>query len=365
MEIKYLDLNAQYQSIKNEIDSAIQNVINSSAFALGPAVKEFEQSFAQYCDVKYCSGVNSGTNALLLALKALNVGSGDEVITSANTFIATISAIVQTGAKPVLVDVNPTSRNIDPLLLKMAISNKTRVIMPVHLYGRMSDMDSIMKIAGKNGINVLEDASQAHGAKYKGKKAGSIGRAATFSFYPGKNLGAYGEGGVVTTNDNDVDKMIKMLRDHGSEKKYYHDMVGYNARMDGIQGAVLNVKLRYLDRWNKRRREIAKIYSKSLKNVVTPDVISNCEQVFHLYVIEHEKRDELQQYLKEKYNIPTLIHYPIPNHLQKALDYLGYKKGDFPVTEKLSDEILSLPIYPEMTDEQVIFVSDKINEFTG
>jgi len=365
MEIKYLDLNAQYQSIKSEIDTAIQNVINSSAFTLGPAVKEFENSFADYCDVKYCSGVNSGTSALLLALKALNVGSGDEVITSANTFIATISAIIQAGARPVLVDVDPISRNIDPLLLKIAISNKTRVIIPVHLFGRMADMDPILKIANENGINVLEDASQAHGAKYKSKKAGSIGKAATFSFYPGKNLGAYGEGGAVVTNDSNIESIVKMLRDHGSEKKYYHDMIGYNARMDGIQGAVLNVKLQYLDKWNSRRRDIAKSYNNNLKNVTTPNMNDDYEQVFHLYVIEHERRDELQKYLKEKYNIPTLIHYPIPNHLQQGLDHLGYKKGDFPVTEKLTDEILSLPIYPEMTEDQVMFVSEKINEFTG
>jgi dTDP-4-amino-4,6-dideoxygalactose transaminase len=365
MEIKYLDLNAQYQSIKSEIDSAIQNVINSSAFASGPAVKEFEENFADYCDVQYCSGVNSGTNALLLALKAMNVGNGDEVITTANTFVATISAIIQAGAKPVLVDVDPVSRNIDPLLLKMAISNKTRVIIPVHLYGRMADMDQIIKIANENGINVLEDAAQAHGAKYKEKQAGSIGKAATFSFYPGKNLGAYGEGGAVVTNDRNIDKMIKMLRDHGSEKKYFHEMTGYNARMDGIQGAVLNVKLNHLEKWNQRRRVIAKLYSENLQNVAKPNIENDYEQVFHLYVIEHEKRDELQQYLKEKYNIPTLIHYPIPNHLQKGYEFLGYKNGDFPVTEKLSNEVLSLPIYPEMTDEQVLFVADNINEFTG
>jgi dTDP-4-amino-4,6-dideoxygalactose transaminase len=264
-----------------------------------------------------------------------------------------------------LVDVDPVSRNIDPLLLKMAISNKTRVIIPVHLYGRIADMDSIMSIAEENGVDVLEDAAQSHGAKYNRQKAGSIGKAATFSFYPGKNLGAYGEGGAVVTNDANIDKMIRMLRDHGSEKRYYHDMIGYNARMEGIQGAVLNVKLKYLEKWNQRRREIAKLYSTNLQNVVKPNTDDDYEQVFHLYVIEHEKRDELQSFLKEKYSIPTLIHYPIPNHLQKGYEYLGYKKGDFPVTEKLCDEVLSLPIYPEMTDEQVLFVADKINEFTG
>lgn len=365
MEIKYLDLQAQYKSIKTELDEAIHKVLDSSAYVLGGAVKDFEADFADYCQTSFCSGVNNGTNALLLALRAMGVGPGDEVVTAANTFIATISAIVQSGAKPVLVDVDPVSRNLDPLLLKMALSPKTKVIIPVHLFGRMADMDPIMKIAEEHSIAVLEDSAQAHGARYKGKRAGSFGKMSGFSFYPGKNLGAYGEGGAVVTNDEKLDSKVKMLRDHGSEKKYYHDIIGYNARMEGIQGAVLGVKLKYLDNWNEARRNIAGWYNKYLKNVTTPDMNPDYEQVFHLYVIECEKRDKLMEYLKSEHNIVTLIHYPIPNHLQKALDYLGYEKGDFPVTEKLADEILSLPIYPEMTEEMVEFVADKINKFTN
>lgn len=363
MEIKYLDLQKQYQTIKDEIDSAIQQVLDSSAYALGPSVQSFEKSFATYCQNTYCAGVNNGTNALLLALRAMDVGPGDEVITAANTFIATISAIVQTGARPVLVDVDPDSRNIDPILLKMALSSKTKVIIPVHLFGRTADMEPILKIAKESNIKVLEDSAQSHGAEYFGKRAGSMGDMAAFSFYPGKNLGAYGEGGAVVTADEKLDHKIRMLRDHGSEKKYYHDIIGYNARMEGIQGAVLGVKLRHLDAWNKERNRVASLYSKCLTKVKTPVATDGYSQVYHLYVIETDQRDKLQQYLKDEHGIVTLIHYPIPNHLQQALDYLGYKKGDFPVTEELADNMLSLPIYPEMTDEQVEFVADKIEKF--
>ncbi len=363
MEIKYLDLQAQYKTIKDDIDREIHKILDSSAYVLGKSVSDFEANYAEYCQTTYCSGVNNGTNALLLALKALDVGQGDEVITSANTFIATISAIVQSGARPVLVDVDPISRNIDPLLLKMAISNRTKVIIPVHLFGRMADMDAVMRIAKEHNLKVLEDACQSHGAKYKGKRAGSFGDAAAFSFYPGKNLGAYGEAGAVVTSNASLDAEIKKLRDHGSEKKYYHDVIGYNARMEGLQGAVLGVKLKHLDKWNAERRRVAQIYNKNLKHVTKPEMHDDYEQVFHLYVIETDKRDALMNYLKQEHNIVTLIHYPIPNHLQKALDYLGYKKGDFPISEQLADQILSLPIYPEMPDEHVEFVAEKINEF--
>ncbi|NOY88157.1 MAG: DegT/DnrJ/EryC1/StrS family aminotransferase [FCB group bacterium] len=364
MQIKYLDLQTQYQSLKPEIDNAIQQVINHTAFTLGKAVDEFEKAFASYCQVKCCAGVNSGTNALLLALKALDVGPDDEVITAANTFIATVAAIVHSGAKPVLVDIDPISRNIDPLLLSIAISRKTKVIIPVHLYGRIADMDPIVKIAEKYNISILEDAAQAHGAEYKGKRAGSMGRMAAFSFYPGKNLGAYGEGGAVVTSDSKLDQKVRMLRDHGSAKKYYHDIVGYNARMEGIQGAVLGVKLKYLDKWNQERNRVTKSYNKFLEGlpIRLPEINNDYYQVFHLYVIETDQRDELQNYLKNE-GITTLIHYPIPNHLQKALDYLGYKEGDFPVTEKLAKEILSLPIYPELTEEQIKYIADKIRNF--
>ncbi len=366
MDIKYLDLQAQYQSIKSEVDLAIQKVIDTSAFTLGPAVTDFENAFAAYSESTHCVAVNNGTNALLLALKALDVGPGDEVITAANTFIATVAAIIHAGARPVLVDVDPESRNLDPILLRMALSPKTKVIIPVHLYGQTADMDPILKIAKTHGVAVLEDCAQAHGARYCGRTAGSMGRLGAFSFYPGKNLGAYGEGGAIVTSEESLTRKLRMLRDHGSDRKYYHDMVGYNARMEGIQGAVLGVKLRHLDTWNKERNRVASTYNQLLKDcpVKTPSLRDDYGQVFHLYVIETEKRDKLQAYLKEQ-GIVTLIHYPVPNHLQKALDYLGYRKGDFPVTEKLANEILSLPIYPEMTEQQVGFVAEKIKRFFG
>ncbi len=365
MKIPYLDLQAQYQSIKSEIDTAISKVLDSSSYVLGPSVKEFEEDYASYCGVQHCAGVNNGTNALLLALKALDVGPNDEVITTANTFIATVAAIHHSGAKPVLVDVDPVSRNMDANLLSMALSNKTKVIIPVHLYGRVANMDPILKLAKKYNIHVLEDAAQAQGAIYKGKRSGSIGEIAAFSFYPGKNLGAFGEAGAVTTNDPKLDKAVKMLRDHGSEKKYHHEFPGYNARMDGIQGAVLNVKLKHLDKWNKSRNEVAGWYDEALKGlpITLPSQTTEDEkQVYHVYVIETDQRDKLQKYLA-KHEIPTIIHYPIPVHRQNAFDDLCYKKGDFPVTEKLADEILSLPIFPELRQEQVEFVCEKIRAF--
>jgi len=365
MKIPYLDLQAQYQSIKDEIDTAIANVLDHSSYVLGPAVKEFEEDYAKYCGVEHCAGVNNGTNALLLALKALDVGLGDEVITVANTFIATVAAIHHSGAKPVLVDVDPVSRNMDVNLLSMALSNKTKAIIPVHLYGRIADMAPILDIAKKYNINVLEDAAQAQGASYKGKRAGSIGEIAAFSFYPGKNLGAYGEGGAITTNDSKLDKAVRMLRDHGSEKKYHHELTGYNARMDGIQGAVLNVKLKYLDQWSQARNQVAGWYDNALQGlpITLPSKTNKDEeQVYHVYVIETDQRDNLQKYL-QKNDIPTIIHYPIPVHLQNAFGHLCYKKGDFPITEKLANEILSLPIFPELTMDQVEYVCEKIRDF--
>ena len=365
MKIPYLDLQAQYQSIKAEIDSAISKVLDHSSFVLGPAVQEFENNYAKYCGVSHCAGVNNGTNALLLALKALDIGPGDEVITVANTFIATVAAIHHSGAKPVLVDVDPISRNMDVNLLSIALSNKTKAVIPVHLYGRTADMDPIIDLANKYSIHVLEDSAQAQGAVYKGKKAGSIGEIAAFSFYPGKNLGAYGEAGAITTDNPKLDKDVRMLRDHGSDKKYHHDFPGYNARMEGIQGAVLNVKLKYLDQWNKARNKVAGWYDEALQElpITLPSRVDEyCEQIYHVYVIETEHRDDLQKYL-QKNDIPTIIHYPIPVYLQKAFEHLCYKKGDFPVTEKLSNDILSLPIFPEMTKDQVDYVCEKIRDF--
>ena len=364
MHIKYLDLQAQYQSIKTELDAAIQKVLDGSAYVLGPAVNEFESAFAEYCGTKFAIGVNSGTSALTLALRALGVGRGDEVITAANTFIATAAAIEHASGQPVLVDVDPETRNMDPVLLKMAITPKTRAIIPVHLYGRPSDMDPILQLAARHDIAVLEDAAQAHGSRYQGRRAGSIGRMAAFSFYPGKNLGAYGEAGAVTADDPELDRRVRMLRDHGSDKKYVHDLLGYNARMEGIQGAVLKVKLAHLDRWNAERNRVAKLYNQLLTNlpIKLPSFENDIDQVFHLYVIETEQRDRLQKYLGE-HGVPSLIHYPIPIHLQKAFDHLDCRAGDFPITEKLADEILSLPIYPEMSDEQVTYIAEKVRAF--
>ncbi|MBU8933577.1 MAG: DegT/DnrJ/EryC1/StrS family aminotransferase [candidate division Zixibacteria bacterium] len=364
MKIPYIDLSAQYQSIKSEIDDAIADVINNSAFVLGPAVNDFEGGFATFCGVRYCVGVNSGTNALLLALKALDVGPGDEIITAANTFVATVAAIAHTGAKPVLVDVDPITRNIDSALLKLSLSQKTKVIIPVHLYGQIADTDAIGEVAARYGIDILEDAAQAQGATYKGQRAGSLGRMAAFSFYPAKNLGAFGEAGAVTTDDEKLAKSVRVLRDHGSQEKYHHEILGYNARMDGIQGAVLGVKLKHLNDWNVARRAVAGWYNELLADVrvTCPQSGPEYVNVFHVYVIETEERDALQAYLGE-HQVPSIIHYPIPVHLQPAFDGLNYRKGDFPVSEKLADEILSLPIFPEMRREQVEFVCERIRDF--
>jgi dTDP-4-amino-4,6-dideoxygalactose transaminase len=366
MNVPFLDLQAQYRSIKPELDSAIQAVLDKSAYVLGPAVAEFEKNFALYCQSDHCVGINNGTNALLLALRALGVGAGDEVITAANTFIATAAAIAHAGAKPVLVDVDPVSRTVDPNLIERAITPRTKVIIPVHLFGRTADMDPILEIAARHNLFVLEDAAQAHGAKYKGRVAGSMGKLAAFSFYPGKNLGAYGEGGAVTTSDEELARRVKMLRDHGSEKKYYHELLGYNARLEGIQGAVLGTKLRYLDKWNNGRNKVAQNYNRLLRDgpVGVPNMDPDYFQVFHLYVVETKRREELMKFLQER-GISTLIHYPVPIHLQKAFAHLGYRAGDFPVTEKLADQILSLPMFPELTDDQIAYVVVNIKEFFG
>ncbi len=366
MKIPYLDLQAQYQSIKSEIDSAIADIFANNAFVLGKAVADFESDFASYCQTDYCVGLNSGTSALTLALRALDIGPGDEVITAANTFIATAAAIAHTGATPKLVDVDPADRNISVDQIEQAIGKKTRAIIPVHLYGRPAKMNEIMAIAERHGLPVIEDAAQAHGADYFGKRAGSIGKIACFSFYPGKNLGAAGEAGAVVTDDNELDRKIRMLRDHGSEKRYHHDLLGYNARMEGIQGAVLGVKLKHLDSWTESRIRIAQMYNDLLATLPLdlPLIEKDVRSVFHLYVIASDQRDELQAYLAEK-SVPSLIHYPIPIHLQPAFGYLGCKAGDFPVSEQLGQRILSLPIFPELKDEQVEYVASQIRGFFG
>jgi len=363
MKVPFVDLVAQYNSIKTPVEEAMFNVVRSSAFILGPDVKQFEAEFATFCEAEHAIGVDSGTSALELALRAFEIGPGDEVITAANTFIATVLAISYVGAKPVLVDVDPLTYNIDPTQITKAITKKTKAIIPVHLYGQPVDMDPIMEIAKKHSLFVIEDACQAHGSRYKGKRAGSIGHAAAFSFYPSKNLGAYGDGGIITTNDAKIAESIRMLRNYGEKAKYHHDLQGYNRRLDTIQAAVLRVKLPHLDAWNANRRRHADMYDELFtgSNLVIPTVASFAEPVWHLYVIQVDDRDNIRNKLGER-GVSTGIHYPIPIHLQKAYQNLGYKNGDFPVTEKLADRILSLPMYAELTPDMVKYTVDSVIE---
>jgi dTDP-4-amino-4,6-dideoxygalactose transaminase len=365
MKVPYLDLKAQYEPIRGEIGDAIQQVLDRTAFAGGPFVAQFEKEFAAFCGTQFAVGVGSGTDALWMALLALGVGPGDEVITVPDTFIATAEAISYCGAKPVFVDVDPVTYNMDPSKIEAAITPKTRAIIPVHLFGQMADMDPIMEIARKWELLVVEDASQAHGAEYKGRKAGSIGDAGCFSFYPGKNLGAYGEAGAVVTSDEDLDGKIRMLRDHGQAKKYHHTMVGWNARMDGIQGAVLSVKLRHLPSWNEGRRRNAGIYDEllgAMAGVVAPKEAAYGKHVYHIYAIRVPQRDRVIASLAEK-EIYCGIHYPIPLHLLDAYKSLNLGKGSFPVAEKSAAEFVSLPMYPELTHAQIDRVAGGIATF--
>ncbi len=360
-KVPFVDLTAQYHQIKPTIDEAIMRVVESSAFILGPDVKRFEEEFAAFCEAKAAVGVDSGTSALELALRAYDIGSGDEVITAANTFIATVLAISYVGAKPILVDVDPNTYNIDCDQLEKAITKRTKAIIPVHLYGQMADMDAILAIARKYNLIVIEDACQAHGARYNGKRAGSLGDAAAFSFYPSKNLGAYGDGGAVVTQDEKIAEKIRRLRNYGEKEKYYHEFIGYNRRLDTVQAAVLRIKLSLLDQWNESRRRHAVKYSQLLqgKPLTIPTVPSYAEPVWHLYVVQVENRDQIRRMLAEK-GISCGIHYPVPIHLQEAYRELGYKKGDFPITEALAEKILSLPMYAELTDEQIAAVADEL-----
>ena len=367
MSIPLSDFKAQYQSIKKEIQNAINQVLNSTQFILGEDVKKFEEEFAKFCKVKYSVGVGNGTDALYLALRACGISRGDEVITQPNTFIATVEAITLNGAKPVFVDINPQTYNINANKIKKVITKKTKAIIPVHLYGQPVDTDPILKIAKKYKLFVIEDAAQAHGAEYKGKKVGSLGNIACFSFFPAKNLGAYGDGGMIVTNNEKIAKKIRMLRNHGRVEKYEHLMEGTNSRLDELQAAILRVKLRHLDKWNKARRQRAKIYDEAfehLEEVGTPFVPSWATPVYYVYTIKTKKRDNLQKYLKKK-GISTGIYYPIPLHLQPAYKYLNYKKGDFPEAEKTADEILSLPMYPELKISQIKFITNSIKDFYG
>lgn len=365
MKVPFLDLKAQYDTIRDEIAVAIQQVLDKTAFAGGPFVQKFEEEFAAFCGTKHCIGVGSGTDALWLALRGLGIGPGDEVITVPNTFIATAEAISICGARPVFVDVDDKTYTMNPALLEAAITPKTKAIIPVHLFGQTADMDPILEIARRHKLLVIEDACQAHGAEYKGRKAGSVGDAGCFSFYPGKNLGAYGEAGAVVTNNADLDRTIRMLRDHGQAKKYYHSLIGWNARMDGIQGAVLSAKLKHLDKWTEARRRNAMIYDELLKGVrgvAAPVEASYGKHVYHLYAIRVPDRDRLIASLAEK-EIFCGIHYPIPVHLLDAYAFLDLGKGSFPVAEKSAAEFVSLPMFPELTGEQIKSIILALKEY--
>ncbi len=424
MQIPFLDLITPHQELEEELVEVFRNCLETASFIGGMQVESFEKEFAKFCEAKYCVGVNSGTDALRFALIAAGIGPGDEVITVPNTFIATTEAISQTGATLAFVDIDERTYNMDPNQLEDHLKKRCKVrgsrleatnvnpqsvnpndnfssslqpptsnhslrpptsnlkpqpkaVLPVHLYGQPADMDSIQEIADRYGLVVIEDACQAHGALYysgkdkKWKKAGSMGLASAFSFYPGKNLGACGEGGAVTTNDEKIAQKVRMLRDHGQAKKYYHEFEGYNGRLDAIQAGILGIKLRYLSEWNEKRRLNASLYTKhlthnthhsSLNTVITPYEPSWSKAVYHLYIIRVRRRDELQRYLSEN-GIMTGLHYPVPLHLQSAYMNIGLKKGDFPVTEKVSSEILSLPMFPQLTEQQIRYVADKVKQF--
>lgn len=364
MKIQFLDLKAQYESIKNEVNPAIQNVLTNCNFIMGDDVKKLEQELAAFCGVKFGIGVASGTDALVLALWALGLKEGDEIITTPFTFIATTEAISKTPAKIVFADIEEKTYNIDPQDVKRKITSKTKVILPVHLYGHSADMEPIMQLAKAHNLTVIEDCAQAIGAEYKGKKVGSIGDAGCLSFFPSKNLGCYGDGGMVVTNNETIAKRVKVLSVHGCETKYYHLVDGFNSRLDTLQAAVLRVKLKYLNQWNTLRREKFLNYNKlfaSLK-IIIPQEMSYAKHVGYAYTIRVQRRAELMEFLKAN-GVPSMIYYPVPLHLQDVYKNLGYKRGDFPISEKLSDEVLSLPIYPELTKEQQEYIAQKIGEF--
>ena len=366
MNIPFVDLKAQYANIKEEIDSAVSEVISSCAFIGGQYAKSFENSFAAFCGVKNCVGVGNGTDALFIALKALGIGEGDEVITAANSFIATSEAITLTGAKAVFVDINPTTYNIDINKIEEKITAKTKAIIPVHLFGQPADMDPIKNIARKYNLKIISDAAQAHGSLYKGKPVASQADFTCFSFYPGKNLGAYGDAGALVTDDDELAIKARMYANHGRIDKYNHETEGVNSRMDGIQGAILSVKLKYLERWTEKRRNNAYNYNKYLKNLdlVTPEELDDVRAVYHLYVVrvQPEIRSNLQDFLKAN-GISTGIHYPIALPYLKAYDYLNHSEDDYPEALKASREIISLPMFPELSESQIKYVADKMIEF--
>jgi dTDP-4-amino-4,6-dideoxygalactose transaminase len=364
MAIPLVDLKAQYRSIQSDIDAAIRRVVENTSFILGKEVQAFEQAFAQYCGADHCIGVSSGTAALHLALRAAGIGPGDEVITSPFTFVATAEAIWMAGARPVFVDIHPRYYCIHPDLIERAITPRTKAIMPVHLYGQPADMGPIMDIARRHQLLVIEDAAQAHGAEYHGRRTGTLGDIAGFSFYPGKNLGAYGDAGAVVTNNAELAERVRMLRDHGRRSKYEHEILGYGERLDALQAAILAAKLPHLEAWTERRRALAHRYHQLLAGVPVelPEEMPGTRMVYHIYAIRTSHRDALLQHLNAQ-GIGAGIHYPIPLHLQPSLRYLGYQPGDFPEAERASQEVLSLPLYPEMTDEQQDMIVEAIRQF--
>lgn len=363
MKVPFGDLKTHYQAYKGQIDKAVQRVLDSGHYILGPELETFEKDFATFLGGGFVVGNASGTEAIYLALAACDVGPGDEVLVVAHTAVPTISAISMTGATPVFVDIDPVSYVMDATKIEAKITAKTKVIIPVHLYGQVADMDAIMKIAANHNLKVLEDVAQATGATYRGKTVGTIGDFGAFSFYPSKNLGAFGDGGATSAKTKEGFDRLVMLRNYGQSKRYHHDIIGINSRLDEMQAAILAAQIPYVAEWNQRRVEIANRYTQGLKDiVVTPAVNKNSTHVYHLYVIQTPHRDDLQKYLLDR-GIQTLIHYPIPAHLQKAYSYLGYKQGDLPVTEKLANNILSLPMFPELTDEQVDEVINGIRDF--
>lgn len=366
MKVPFVDLQSEYQSIKEQVDGAIAGVLDRSDFILGQTVSDFEKAFAEYCEAEYAVGVDSGFSALELILRAYDIGAGDEVITAANTFIATALAISNCGARPVLVDADPDTFNLDPVQVEKAITPATKAILPVHLYGQPADMDPILALAQKHDLRVIEDACQAHGARYKGRRTGSLGDAAAFSFYPSKNLGAYGDGGIVVTDDAETAERVRLLRNLGQSVKYHHAIKGFNHRLDTLQATVLCTKLPRLDEANGSRREAAEVYNRLLADLPlnTPQEAPWAEHVYHLYVVEvaEEQREALQAYLAEC-GVATGIHYPIPIHLQPAYEELGYEAGAFPVTERFAERILSLPMYQGIPAEAVTYAADCIAAF--
>ena len=364
MKVPLLDLKRQYASIKDEIDNAVHEVLERTQFILGDEVKEFESNIAKYCGSSYAVGVASGTDALLLALRACGVGPGDEVLIPDFTFFATAGVVSRLGATPVFVDIDKDTYNIDPSLIENKITKKTKAIIPVHLFGQCADMDPLLEICKKHKIKVVEDAAQAIGAEYKGRKAGTIGDFGCFSFFPSKNLGGAGDGGMVITDDQDLAETVRKLRVHGASQKYFHAMVGYNSRLDTLQAAILNVKLRYLHKWSGKRKERASFYDSALKDldIEIPRVESFNRHIYHQYTIAVKKRDQLKEHLT-KNQIGSSIYYPLPLHLQECYKSLGHKEGDFPISEKRAKEVISLPIFPEITQDEQEFVVKTIKEF--